>query len=57
MYGTVRSGWRIENETFHLEVTIPPNTTAMVQLPDGSSRDGSPGNHAFRVAWASRPSV
>ena len=31
--GEVRSEWRIENGRFFLEVTIPPNTTAVVYIP------------------------
>lgn len=34
MYGTVRSCWRMEDDgEFHLEVCIPPNTTAEICLP------------------------
>ncbi len=33
MYGEIESSWKIENETFNLSVTIPPNTTATVVLP------------------------
>ena len=33
LYGTIRSAWRIENETFIWDVTIPPNTTATVFVP------------------------
>lgn len=33
-YGTIRSKWRIENNKFKLTVTIPPNTTAEVFVPD-----------------------
>ncbi|MHA1451883.1 MAG: family 78 glycoside hydrolase catalytic domain [Promethearchaeota archaeon] len=35
-YGLVESSWKIEGEIFTLKVVIPPNTTATVQLPDGS---------------------
>lgn len=30
--GTIRSDWKIENDRFHLNVTIPANTTATVYL-------------------------
>ncbi len=36
MYGTIRSGWKIENGKFTLNVRIPPNTRATVKLPDAS---------------------
>ncbi|MEI8314035.1 MAG: glycoside hydrolase family 78 protein [Verrucomicrobiota bacterium] len=34
--GLIRSEWRIEGGVFTLEVTVPPNTTATIQLPDGN---------------------
>lgn len=35
LYGTVRSKWsKTENGAFTLDVTIPPNTTAHIRLPD-----------------------
>src|SRR5207237_4046284 len=33
MYGTIESAWRIEGDTFHLNITIPPNATATVYMP------------------------
>ena len=38
-YGKVSSAWKIENKTFNLETTIPPNTTAKVLLPGNTSED------------------
>jgi alpha-L-rhamnosidase len=32
-YGKISSSWKIENGTFKLETTIPPNTTAKVVIP------------------------
>ncbi|MCA9952509.1 MAG: family 78 glycoside hydrolase catalytic domain, partial [Anaerolineales bacterium] len=32
-YGIVESAWRIEGGLFDLNVTIPPNTTALINLP------------------------
>jgi hypothetical protein len=31
--GEIISKWRIENNTFYLEVTIPGNTTAYINIP------------------------
>ena len=46
MYGTIRSGWKIEDGKFTLDVRIPPNTRATVKLPDarleGLMVNGSP---------------
>jgi alpha-L-rhamnosidase len=36
-YGLVASSWRIENAVFHLQVTVPPNTTAEIILPGNPS--------------------
>ena len=33
LHGTVESAWRIAGGKFRLAVTVPPNTTATVQLP------------------------
>lgn len=33
-YGELKSSWKHENGVFTLDVTIPPNTTATVHLPD-----------------------
>lgn len=46
-HGHIAVSWRIEEPTFVLDVVIPPNTTATVVLPDGSSADVGSGTHAF----------
>ncbi len=33
MYGVAESSWRISGDKFALTITVPPNTTATVQLP------------------------
>ncbi|MBN2128184.1 MAG: hypothetical protein JW741_01765, partial [Sedimentisphaerales bacterium] len=33
MYGAIESAWRIRGDKFHLQVTIPTNTTATVYVP------------------------
>ncbi len=35
-YGIVSSSWKMEENTFRLDVEIPPNTTATVVLPSGT---------------------
>jgi len=47
MYGTVVSSWKREAGKFQLEVTIPPNTTATVQMPDGAIHEAGSGQHTF----------
>ena len=36
-YGIALSGWRREGDLVRVSATVPPNTTAVVQLPDGSA--------------------
>ena len=33
LHGTIRSEWNIEGDTFHWQITVPPNTTATVHIP------------------------
>ncbi|ANW95875.1 rhamnosidase [Wenyingzhuangia fucanilytica] len=33
-YGEASSSWNIENNTFYLDVVIPPNTTAEIHIPN-----------------------
>ncbi|MBI1387832.1 MAG: Bacterial alpha-L-rhamnosidase [bacterium] len=35
-YGTIKSHWRINDEQFVLDVTVPPNTSATVYVPTSS---------------------
>jgi alpha-L-rhamnosidase len=48
-YGTAAVSWSLEGGTaFSLAVTVPPNTTAQVVLPDGSAPvDVGSGRHSF----------
>ncbi len=45
--GTIRSAWRKQNGNMTLAVTIPPNTSATVWLPDGPPRLLAAGEHVF----------
>ncbi|WP_405854696.1 glycoside hydrolase family 78 protein [Streptomyces sp. NBC_01515] len=54
-YGRAEAGWRIEDvlgserDVLVVEVSVPPNTRAEVQLPDGSAPfEVSSGRHTFR---------
>jgi alpha-L-rhamnosidase len=55
IHGDIGSGWRIENGTFKLTVTVPPGTTATVFVPgDGPVRtkaqpSSTAGNRGFEV--------
>jgi alpha-L-rhamnosidase len=45
-YGLVKSAWKIDGDTFVLEVSVPPNTEARVTLPtskpDAATENGAP---------------
>ena len=36
IHGQITTDWTLKNKTFSLKTTIPVNTTATIQLPDGS---------------------
>lgn len=38
-YGLISSSWKLENDQFLLEVTIPPYTTATVIVPGDTQKD------------------
>ncbi|WP_396600660.1 family 78 glycoside hydrolase catalytic domain [Algibacter sp. R77976] len=38
-YGKVSSSWEIINGEFHLEIVVPPNTTAKVSIPANTQND------------------
>ena len=47
MYGLIRSAWKREQGRFTLDVTIPPNTTATITMPDGTVHDVGSGSYSF----------
>ena len=48
-YGLVISSWKREGGTFTLDVTIPPNTTATVTLPNGEKKEIESGAYSFQA--------
>jgi len=59
-YGPAAVAWRREGETVTVEATIPPNTSAVVRLPDGSDDvEVGSGSHTWtvRVPDEERPPV
>jgi alpha-L-rhamnosidase len=53
-YGRIISAWRIERGRLHLEVTVPPNTTATVTLPGRKPVAVAAGTHAVSAPWRTR---
>ena len=50
LFGRLESDWLIEDETFHVRVVIPPNTTAVVAFPPEFPAEEvrvGPGEHRF----------
>jgi alpha-L-rhamnosidase len=49
-YGKIVSNWRVKHGKLHMDVVIPPNTTATVFVPDGknyTAHDVGPGHYQF----------
>jgi alpha-L-rhamnosidase len=47
-YGPIESEWRIDGDRHcHLDVTVPPGTSAQVRLPDGRQQSAQPGHWQF----------
>jgi len=53
MYGRIESSWKLENRQFSLSVTIPPNTTTTIFLPDARlnevTESGKPVKNAMGI--------
>jgi alpha-L-rhamnosidase len=47
-YGRIESSWTLVNDELHLEVIVPPGTSAMVVLPSGERAEIGPGRARFR---------
>ena len=48
-YGLIESAWRRVGDAVVYDVSIPPNTTASVELPGAAARTLGSGKHSFRV--------
>jgi len=51
-HGRIATDWRIEQGKFRLRATVPPNTRASVELPDGTVAEVGAGVHSFETNWA-----
>ncbi len=53
MYGIIESGWKRENNIIKLQVTIPPNTTAKIYIPQNDKnytlQEVGSGTYEFEV--------
>ena len=50
-YGRIESSWRIADGTFHLTATVPPGTSAEVELPDGTEASMEAGTFEYRCPF------
>lgn len=48
-FGVISTEWRIENGTFTLRATVPANTEAVIELPDGSRQNVGAGEHTRSI--------
>ncbi len=51
-YGRIASHWKKQANKFTLDVHIPPNSTAMVFLPDGSARTVGSGRYQWTLPFS-----
>ena len=49
LYGKISVDWKIENNTFQLNVEVPVNTRARIILPDKQSHDVGSGKYSYSV--------
>jgi alpha-L-rhamnosidase len=48
-YGLVESRWQREKNTISWDITVPPNTRALVHLPSGEETKVGSGNYHFTL--------
>ena len=46
-WGEVESGWERKDGKTVFRVTVPPNCTALIRLPDGKETEVSAGSYEF----------
>ena len=51
MRGPIAVEWRKKGGALNLKVTVPPNTTATVKSPNGSTQNLEAGSHDLTVPW------
>ncbi|HMP42819.1 MAG TPA: family 78 glycoside hydrolase catalytic domain, partial [Roseiflexaceae bacterium] len=51
-YGPAEAGWRLAGATLTITAYIPPNTSAIVTLPDATTPfEIGPGSYSWQLAW------
>jgi alpha-L-rhamnosidase len=54
-YGTAHAGWTRQDGVVRIEAIVPPNTTAVVVLPDGREFEVGSGSHEWEMEDAAPP--
>ncbi|NTW41987.1 MAG: hypothetical protein HGA44_19265 [Cellulomonadaceae bacterium] len=54
-YGVVATAWTLDGEAFTLTVTVPANTRALVELPDGVRAEIGSGTRTFTATIPAAP--
>jgi alpha-L-rhamnosidase len=54
-YGRAEVAWRRVDGSLTVTATVPPNTTAAVQLPDGQQFEVASGSHTWTVSFDPEP--
>ncbi|MEU9638491.1 glycoside hydrolase family 78 protein [Streptomyces tendae] len=50
-YGTAEAGWRLAGGTLTVTATVPPNTSADIDVPGLDATTVGSGTHCFEVPW------
>ncbi|MGD6741150.1 family 78 glycoside hydrolase catalytic domain [Streptomyces sp. BH106] len=50
-YGRAETGWEVTGATLRVDVLVPPQVTAVVDLPGMADVEVGPGRHAFHTPW------
>ena len=51
LHGTVKGGWHIDDDALHVELSLPPNTTGVIAMPDGIEHVVHPGTHTRSMSF------
>lgn len=51
VFGRIACDWKIVSGQFTLNLTVPPNSTALVEMPDGTTRTVGSGTFAFSCRY------
>ena len=55
MRGPIAVEWKKESGRLNLKVSVPPNTTATVKLPDGTTKRLESGQHTLTIPEQKEP--